>query len=60
MTKCDFCPCSVLNKDGNLICVNRALWRCQEAIEKMMKYAELESKANNANTDRKSGVKHAT
>lgn len=48
MTKCDFCPCSVLNKEGKLVCEHRALWRCQEAVEKMMKYAELEVKAKNA------------
>lgn len=36
MTKCDFCPCSTLTKDGKLICTCRAAWRCEEAIEKMV------------------------
>ena len=52
MTKCDFCSNSVLNKEGKLICECKAILCCQEAVEKMMKYAELTAGANNTKTEK--------
>lgn len=50
MNKCDFCRFSKLIK-GKLVCSRSipSLW-CEEAIEKMMRYAELTAKANNTKT----------